>query len=207
MGLYDRYILPHVINWGCGLDVMTEQRRRIVPQAQGRVLEIGIGSGLNLCHYDASKVESLTGIDPSQELLALAEPRVRAVEFPVQLLADNAEQIPLPAQSFDTLVVTFTLCSIPRLDAALAEMRRLLKPDGRLLFSEHGRSHEPAISRWQDRLNPLWNRIAGGCNLNRDMRAAIARAGFRIEELQTGYIPKVPLKIVAYQYTGIAVPD
>lgn len=206
MNFYDRHILPRLIDCCCGLEAMTEQRLRIVPRAQGRVLEIGVGSGLNLAHYDPRKVEVVVGVDPTEALLAMAEPQAAAVSFPVQLLAQSAEQIPLSAQSFDTVVVTFTLCTIPNLDAALGEMKRLLKPEGRLYFSEHGRSPEAHIGRWQDRINPLWNKIAGGCNLNRDIGAAIAKAGFRIDKIDTGYMPKVPLKIAGYQYVGIAVP-
>lgn len=205
MGFYDRHILPHLINRGCGLEVMTDQRRRVVPRAAGKVLEIGVGSGLNLAHYDARKVSSVVGIDPSEELLALAEPRAASAPFPVRLLAEGAEHTSLPAQSFDSVVVTFTLCTIPDIEAALSEMRRLVKPDGRLYFSEHGRATDASVSRWQDRLNPLWNKIAGGCNLNRDIGKSIAQAGFRIEEIDTGYIPGVPLKVAGFQYHGVAV--
>lgn len=183
-----------------------EQRMRIVPRAQGRVLEIGIGSGLNLALYDPAKVESVVGVDPSEELLALAQPRAAAAAFSVELRAESAERISLPAQGFDTVVVTFTLCSIPDLPAALAEMHRLLKPEGKLLFNEHGRSAEPNIRRWQDRINPLWNKIAGGCNLNRNIEVAIADAGFRIDEIDTGYMPGVPLKIAGFHYLGVATP-
>lgn len=207
MSFYDRYVMPRFIEWGCGMEEATAQRRIIVPRAQGRVLEIGIGSGLNLAHYDPAKVDSVVGVDPTQELLAMAEPRAAAVSFPVQLLVESAERIPLPAQSFDTVVVTYTLCTIPDPGAALAEMRRLLKPEGKLYFCEHGRSDEGNISRWQDRLNPLWKRCMGGCNLNRDIAATIAGAGFRFDEIDTGYMPKTPLRIAGYQYMGVAVPD
>ena len=206
MNFYDRHILPHLINWGCGQQAMTDMRLRIVPRAQGRVLEIGVGSGLNLMHYDAGKVESVTGIDPSQELLTLAEPRAAAAPFPVKLLAESAEKIALPAQSFDSVVITLTLCSIPDVGAALAEMHRLLKLDGKLYFSEHGRSPDTNINRWQDRLNPLWGKIAGGCNLNRRIDESIRRAGFRIDEIDTGYMPGIPLKIASYLYAGVAAP-
>lgn len=203
---YDRHVLPHLINWGCGLGVMTDQRRRVVPRATGKVLEVGVGSGLNLPFYDARKVESIVAIDPTEELLALAEPRAAAAQVPVRLLAESAEHTTLPSQSFDSVVVTFTLCTIPDVDAALHEMRRLLKPEGRLFFSEHGRAQDARISRWQDRINPLWNKIAGGCNLNRRIDLAIAQAGFRITEIDTGYMPGVPLKIAGFQYLGVAAP-
>lgn len=206
MNFYDHHILPHLINWGCGLEVMTEQRRRVVPRASGKVLEIGVGSGLNLPYYDAQKVESVVAIDPAEELLVLAEPRAASAPVPVRLLAQIAEHTSLPSQSFDSVVVTFTLCTIPDIDAALAEMRRLLKPEGQLFFSEHGRAQDARVSRWQDRVNPLWNRIAGGCNLNRRIDLAIAKAGFRIDEIDTGYMPGVPLKIAGFQYLGVASP-
>ena len=207
MGFYDRHVLPHLINWGCGLGVMTEQRQRIVPRARGRVLEIGVGSGLNLAYYDPSKVDSVVGIDPGEEMLALAAPKAASVNFPVELLAESAEQIPLPAESFDSVVVTFSLCTIPNLPAALSEMHRLLKPDGQLLFSEHGRSPEAHVRRWQDRVNPIWGKIAGGCNLNRDIEGLISAAGFRIDEMDAGYLPGVPLKLAGYQYVGVATPN
>ena len=207
MNFYDRHVLPHLINWGCGLAVMTEQRQRIVPRARGRVLEIGVGSGLNLAYYDPRKVDAVVGIDPGQEILALASPRAASAPFPVELMAESAEQIPLPSQSFDSVVVTFSLCTIPHPEAALAEMRRLLKPEGQLLFSEHGRAPEVNVSRWQDRVNPLWGKIAGGCNLNRNIDTLIGAAGFRIDEMEAGYLPGVPLKIASYQYVGVAVPS
>ncbi len=206
MSLYDKHVLPHLINWGCGLGAMTEQRQRIVPRARGKVLELGVGSGLNLPWYDASQVESVVGVDPTEALLVLAEPRAAASPFPVRLLAESAEKVPLESQSFDTVLLTFTMCTIPDLDAALAEMHRLLKPDGQLLFSEHGRSPDAHIRRWQDRINPLWGRVAGGCNINRPIDKLIDAAGFRIAEIDAGYLPKVPLKIAGYQYVGVAVP-
>ena len=204
MSFYDRHVLPHVINCCCGLGVMTEQRLRVVPQAFGRVLEIGIGSGLNLAHYDHAKVDSVVGVDPTTELLALAEPRAAMMPFPVHLMAEGAEEIPLQAHHFDSVVVTYSLCTIPDVEAALAEMRRLLKPGGRLLFCEHGRSPDVAVSRWQDRLNPLWGKIAGGCNLNRDIAALIRGAGFIMDELDTGYLPGVPLRAAGYHFSGKA---
>lgn len=207
MGLYARHILPRLIDCACAMEEVTELRQRIVPRAQGRVLEIGVGSGLNLAHYDPTKVDSLVGIDPTQELLSMAEPRAAAASFPVQLLAESAERIPLQTQSFDTVVVTFTLCSIPDHNAALAEIRRLLKPAGKLYFCEHGRSDEHHISRWQDRINPIWKRLLGGCNLNRDISAAITNAGFRFDEIDAGYLSMAQLKIASYQYIGVAVPD
>jgi ubiquinone/menaquinone biosynthesis C-methylase UbiE len=207
MNFYDRHVLPHLINWGCGLEVMAEQRQRIVPRARGRVLEIGVGSGLNLAYYDPRKVDAVVGIDPGEEILALAAPRAASMPFSVELLAESAEQISLPSQSFDSVVMTFSLCTIPHPEAALAEIRRLLKPEGQLLFSEHGRAPETNISRWQDRVNPLWGKIAGGCNLNRNIDHLISAAGFRIDEMEAGYLPGVPLKIAGYQYVGVAVPD
>jgi ubiquinone/menaquinone biosynthesis C-methylase UbiE len=206
VNFYDRHLLPHLINCGCGMKAMTEQRQRIVPRARGRVLEIGVGSGLNLAYYDPRKVDSVVGIDPGEEILALAAPRAASAPFPVELLAESAEQIPLASQSFDSVVVTFSLCTIPHPETALAEMRRLLKPEGLLLFSEHGRAPDANVRRWQDRINPLWGKIAGGCNLNRNISGLIAAAGFRIDEMDAGYLPGVPLKIAGYQYTGVAVP-
>ena len=203
MGLYDRYILPRIIEMGCGMEVMQAQRERVVPQASGRVLEVGIGPGHNLAYYDPSRVEHVTGIDPSEPLLKLARERGSAVNFPVELVAQGAEDIPLPDASIDTVLVTFTLCTIPEVGASLAQMRRVLRPDGKLIFCEHGRSTDASVQRWQDRLNPLWNRLFGGCHLNRDMPALIRGAGFRIDFLEADYLEDTP-RLAGYRTLGIA---
>ena len=206
MGLYDRYILPRIIELGCGMEVMQAQRARIVPKARGRVLEVGIGPGHNLAFYDPAQVTHVTGIDPCEPLLARARERSGTVGFPVDLLAQGGEDIPLPDASIDTVLVTFTLCTIPEVGQSLAQMRRLLKPGGRLIFCEHGRAPDASVQRWQDRVNPLWKKLFGGCHLNRDMPALIRNAGFNIEFLEADYLEDTP-RLAGYRYLGIASAD
>jgi ubiquinone/menaquinone biosynthesis C-methylase UbiE len=178
-------------------------RQRVAGAAEGRILEVGIGSGLNLPFY-APHAEQVFGLDPSPRLLARTRGRARRTQTNIQLLTGSAEHIPLADRSIDTVVTTWTACSIPEIATALAEMRRVLKPGGRLLFVEHGRAPEPRVARWQDRLTPLWRRISGGCHLNRKIDDLISGAGFRIDRLDTGYIPGP--KPMTFLYEGAASP-
>jgi ubiquinone/menaquinone biosynthesis C-methylase UbiE len=203
MGFYDKHILPRIIDFACGQDVMKEQRRLVTPLAHGRVLEVGIGSGHNLPFYDATKVERVIGIDPGAELLALARERSHGLPFPVDLLPHGCETMPLEDASMDTVLVTFALCTIPGVEQALTQMRRVLKPGGNLIFCEHGRSPDAGVQRWQNRLNPLWKRCLGGCNLNRDMPTLIRDSGFALDRLETEYLKNVP-RFAGYRYLGIA---
>ncbi|MDH5671795.1 MAG: class I SAM-dependent methyltransferase [Myxococcales bacterium] len=205
MGLYDRYILPHLIDMGCGTKPIGKQRQKVVPRAQGRVLEIGMGSGLNLPFYEPERVEMVFGLEPSEGMRRRAQPRVEQAPFPVEWLELPGEQIPLEDASVDTVVLTYTLCTIADAPAALAQMRRVLKPSGRLLFTEHGLAPDPEVSKWQRRINPAWRLMAGGCNLDRDIPAALREAGFVIEELETMYLPSTP-RFAGFQYWGLAVP-
>lgn len=189
MGLYSRFALPRIIRFACGLKPHMRQRAKVVPFAAGRVLEIGIGSGLNLPFYEAGKVAHLWGLDPSPDIWALASDQVRAARFPVEYLQAGAESIPLDAASVDTIVMTYTLCSIPDVAAATAEMRRVLRPGGRVLFAEHGLAPDPRVRKWQDRVTPLWKKIGGGCHLNRDIPGVLRDGGFRITALETMYLP------------------
>lgn len=207
MGFFDRHIRPRVTDWGCGQAAMMAQRQAIVPQARGRVLEIGIGSGLNLQYYDPAQVRGVVGIDPSAGLLAFTQQRIKDAPVGVELVQCSAEATGLPSGSFDTAVVTFSLCSIPDIEAALAEVRRLLTPGGALLFLEHGRSSEDGLSRWQDRLNPLWRRLTGGCNLNRDVFGLIHGAGFRIDQASAGPVQEIGFALANHLYRGIARPE
>jgi ubiquinone/menaquinone biosynthesis C-methylase UbiE len=200
---YDRLVLPRLLDCACGLPMVTRQRRLVVPQASGRVLEVGIGTGLNLPHYDRGRITSLTGIDPGVAMHPLAARRAREHGLDVRLVPLSAERLPLADASFDTVVVTYTLCTIPDPLAALREMRRVLAPGGRLLFCEHGRAPEPSVQRWQARLQPLWGRLAGGCHLGRDVPALLAQAGFALPELHTGYIPGP--RPLAFHYCGRAL--
>ncbi|NNM78554.1 methyltransferase domain-containing protein [Sphingomonas sp. ID1715] len=205
MGVYDRYILPHLINLACGAKPVRLQRRKVVPQAQGRVLEVGIGSGLNLPFYDPAKVEKLWALEPSDDIRRMAERRAARSPFPIEFIDLPGEMIPLEAGSVDTVVTTYTLCTIPDAVTALREMRRVLRPGGQLLFSEHGRAPDPSVVRWQDRLDPLWSKIAGGCHLNREIPALLRQGGFAIETLETMYIPGP--RAMSFNYWGAAAPD
>lgn len=199
---YNRHILPHALDFACGLPMVARQRQQVVPQAQGRVLEVGIGTGLNMPYYDKTRISQITGLDPALELHPLARQRIAQAGLPVNLLALSAEQSPLPDASFDTVLVTYTLCTIPDPLAALREMRRVLAPGGQLLFCEHGRAPEASVQRWQERLQPLWGPLAGGCHLGRDIPALLQASGFQVPELHTGYLPGP--KPMTYHYWGAA---
>jgi ubiquinone/menaquinone biosynthesis C-methylase UbiE len=202
MGFYQDQIVPLLINLSMRQKNLVAYRDRIVPAATGGVLEIGIGSGLNLPLYSPS-VQHVIGLDPSPRLLEMARGAQRR-NFPVDFIEGSAEGIPLEKASIDTVVTTWTLCSIPDADRALREMHRVLKPAGRLLFVEHGRAPDPNVVWWQDRLTPIWKRLGGGCHLNRAIGFLIERAGFQFERLETGYM-RGP-KPMAFMYEGSARP-
>lgn len=189
MGLYDRYILPRVVDFTCGLKPNMRQRAKVVPLARGDVLEVGFGSGLNLAYYDPTRTRSVWALEPSAEMWAMARERVRAAGFPVELLKAQAEEIPLPDDSADSVVVTYTLCTLPDVPRALREVARVLKSDGELVFCEHGAAPDEGVRRWQNRLNPIWKVLGGGCNLNRPIPSLLQQSGFAISELSTMYIP------------------
>jgi len=203
MGFYQNWILPALIDLAMRNKHLRPYRQRVAGAAEGRVLEIGIGSGLNLPFY-ARRAEQIFGLDPSPRLLARARRKAQRTPVDIRLLTGSAECIPLADRSIDTIVTTWTACSIPQVATALADMRRVLKPGGRLLFVEHGRAPEPGVALWQDRLNPLWRRISGGCQLNRKIDHLIDDAGFRIDRLETGYIPGP--KPMTFLYEGAATP-
>jgi ubiquinone/menaquinone biosynthesis C-methylase UbiE len=203
MGFYERYVLPRVLDLTMRNSAVKRERERYVPLASGRVLEVGMGSGLNIPFYSPS-VEKLYGLDPSPELGKMARERARAAPFPVEIIEQSGESIPLRDDSFDTVISTWTLCTIPDPVRALREMRRVLKPEGRFVFVEHGRSPDDRVRVWQDRLNGLWRRFGGGCNLNRKIDGLILEAGFRITEIETGYIRG--LKLASFLYKGLARP-
>jgi ubiquinone/menaquinone biosynthesis C-methylase UbiE len=165
------------------------QREKVVPLAHGQVLEIGLGSGLNLPYYDTNKVSKLWGLDPSPQMHKMAEKSAQSVGFDVEFIALSAEEIPLETDCVDTVLVTYTLCTIPDLDSALQEMARVLRPGGELIFCEHGVAPDASIRRWQNCINPVWKRIGGGCNLNRDIPRLIEQGGFRIKGMNARYIP------------------
>lgn len=175
---YDRHILPWLVDLACGLPTFARQRRQVVPLAHGRVLEVGLGTGRNLPHYDPTRVQQVVGVDPALRLNRLAARRAAKSGLDVTLMGLSAETLPADDASFDTVVCTYTLCTIPDPLAALREMRRVLKPGGRLLFAEHGLAPDAAVARWQHRIQPLWHPVAGGCHLNRDIPALLREAGF-----------------------------
>ena len=203
MGFYGRYILPRATHLACSGNPTTRQRMKIVPLAEGRVLEVGIGSGLNLPFYDADKVTEVVGLDPSNELIAIAQRAAASLPFGVRFVPAGAEEIPLENGSVDTVVVTYVLCSIADSTPALREMARVLRPGGRMLFCEHGAAPDASVRRWQDRLNPIWRRFSGGCQLNRDVPELIAHGGFEIATMETMYIPG--WRPASFNYWGAAV--
>lgn len=198
---YERRVLPYLINWSMRQPTLTEYRSRLLSAAEGCVLEIGVGSGLNLPFY-GNTVRHVIGLEPSPKLLSMARRKGDAVSRSIEFLEASAETIPLENESIDTVVTTWTLCSIPDVTGALAEVRRVLKRDGRLLFVEHGLSPDPRVSRWQNRLTPFWKHIGGGCHLNRPIAQLIEGTGFRVEHVTTGYM-KGP-KPMTFMYEGAA---
>jgi ubiquinone/menaquinone biosynthesis C-methylase UbiE len=204
MGLYSRYILPKVVHFTCGLKPNMRQREKVVPRARGRVLEIGIGSGLNLPYYDSAKVSKVWGLDPSPEMTQMARRAAASLPFEVEFIGLPGDEIPLEDNSVDTVVVTYTLCTISDTTPALRQISRVLRPGGELIFCEHGAAPDASVRRWQDRLNPIWKRLAGGCNLNRPIPTIIEAGGFRIKSLDTMYIPG--WRPASFNFWGIAVP-
>ena len=201
MGFYEKYILPRFINCACSTKPMMKQREKVVPRASGTVLEIGIGTGLNLPYYDPSTVEKVIGLDPSEKSWELAAERAAHLDFEVEFIGLPGEAIPLDDASVDTVLVTYALCTIPDPVAALQGMSRVLRPGGELIFCEHGIAPDTSVQRWQARINPAWRAIAGGCNLNRDIPALLQQAGFAMNSLEQQYIPGTP-RIAGYNYWG-----
>ena len=202
MGLYDKYILPKFLNCACGSKPINYQRQKVVPLAKGKVLDIGIGSGLNIPFYNSGQIDKVIGIDPSYELIELAKELANYSKASIELVIGSAESIPYPDNFFDTVLVTYTMCTIPNVAIANKEMWRVLKDDGRLIFCEHGLAPDKKISKWQNRIDPFWGKIAGGCHLNRDIQKLITDAGFSFESLDKMYIPSTP-KFAGYNYWGI----
>jgi len=201
-GAYEKYMLPRIIHFVCGLSPMMQQRQKTVPLATGRVLELGIGSGLNLPFYNSDHVEHLWGLDPSAEMWALSKKVRKRTGFNVEFLNSGAEEIPLDDQSADTVLITYALCTIPDVAAALGEVRRVIKPGGRVLFCEHGAAPDETVMRWQNRLNPLWQKLGGGCHLNRRIPELLEHAGFAIREMDASYIKG--FKPASFNYRGMA---
>jgi ubiquinone/menaquinone biosynthesis C-methylase UbiE len=202
MGLYSQYVLPRIIDLAMRNKETARLREAWIPHARGEVLEVGIGSGLNLPFY-SPEVQHVYGVDPSLELQRIARRRLPAGHIQIEFLLQSAEErLPLAEASIDTVVITWTLCSIPNAATALRQIKRVLKASGRLIFLEHGRAPDHGVAAWQDRLTPLWKRIAGGCHLNRKVDELITAAGFQITELSTFYLPGP--RPMTYTYRGFA---
>lgn len=206
MSFYEDKVMPHMINLACGNKAILRERSKVVPQAEGRVLEVGMGPGLNLPYYDPQRVEKVWGLEPNDGMRKLAQDKIAAAPFEVEWLGLPGEEIPLEDNSVDTVLLTYTLCTIPDWRKAMAGMRRVLKPGGKLIFCEHGRAPDAGVRRWQNRINPTWKKIAGGCNINRPMDQCIETSGFKIGQLNTEYIRKTP-RIVGFTYSGFATPN
>ncbi|HEX9814064.1 MAG TPA: class I SAM-dependent methyltransferase [Myxococcota bacterium] len=204
MGVYSKYILPRVVHFTCGQKPCMLQREKVVPLASGEVLEIGVGSGLNLPFYDPARVTRLWGLEPSVEMRRLAANAVRALPFKFEFIDLPGEEIPLDANSVDTVLITYTLCTIPETQRALGGMARVLRPGGKLIFCEHGAAPDADVRRWQERLNPIWNRLGGGCNLNRAIPDLIRSGGFEIDRMETMYLPG--WRPAGFNYWGSASP-
>ena len=203
-GWYERTILPKFLSCACSGPQMTKQRARLVPRATGRVLELGVGMGLNLTFYDPARVTSVTGVDPAPELRALAEAAPRPEGLAVDILPGVAEALPFESAAFDSVVCTFTLCSVHAPERALAEAMRVLKPGGRLYYCEHGLAPEPGVARWQRRIEPVWKRLAGGCRLTRPILPLLEEAGFPVDDAECGFLPNVP-RFAGWNILGEAV--
>jgi ubiquinone/menaquinone biosynthesis C-methylase UbiE len=201
MGFYRNHIVPHLVSLAMRNRLLEPYRERILTLAEGRILEIGVGSGLNLPLYTDPAREVL-GLEPHPKLLEMASRKSHRT--PVKLIEGSAEAIPLETGSVDTVVTTWTLCTVPDVNTALAEMRRVLKPGGRLLLVEHGLAPEEKVRKWQHRLTPVWKRMAGGCHLDRPIADLVQSAGFHLDHLQTGYMQGP--KPMTFMYEGIASP-
>jgi len=203
MNRYEKYILPRLVHLVCRQKDIELRRKKMIPEAVGSVLEIGMGSGLNMPFYRPDKIRHLWGVEPSGHLRRIADQAARESRIPLEWVSLYGEQIPLEQNSADTIVVTYALCTIPGVKQALSEMRRILKPGGQLLFCEHGRAPDNHIRQWQDRLTPCWMRVSGGCHLNRPIADLIRESGFQIQKMEKGYAGAV--KVTSYNYTGTAV--
>lgn len=189
---WEKHAVPRIIKFACSQPAVMKDRSEIVPKAQGEVLELGCGGGINLQFYDRSKVDKLTGLDPSAELLDYTRSEAKALGFEMDILDGIGEAMPFENDSFDTVLTTFTLCSVQDGKQVLKEMRRVLKPGGKILFLEHGRAPDKGPEKWQQRIEPMWKHIAGGCHLHRPVSKLFAAEGFALHQEGGHYAPKTP---------------
>ena len=194
MNPWERYVVPNLISCACSSRPIMKQRAKVVPKADGVVLELGCGSGTNFAMYDAGKVEKLYALEPAPGMIVKAKRSAGELGMgkSIEFLETGAENIPLPDKSVDTAVITFVLCTIPDWAGALAETRRVLKPGGKILFTEHGLAPDEGISKWQRRVEPVWKSLAGGCHLTRDTLGLLREGGFRSDDAETMYLPNTP---------------
>jgi ubiquinone/menaquinone biosynthesis C-methylase UbiE len=202
MGIYQKHVMPKIVHFTCGLKPAMKQREKVVPLAEGRVLEIGIGSGLNIPFYNTHKVKHLWGLDPSAEMWSIAQQNAAQHHIETEFIQSGAESIPLDNNSADTVMMTFTMCTIDEVPSALDEIRRVLKTGGKLIFCEHGLAPDKSVQRWQNRMNPLWNKLGGGCNLNRPIPQLLEQSGFKSRDMETMYLPG--WKPASFNYWGTA---
>lgn len=202
-GWYDEHVMPRLITFACGQEAIEDRRREVVPLAQGRVFELGCGGGLNQPLYDLDRVTAFSGVDPNARLLEGARERARSKGWDADIRQGVGESIPFNDSEFDTVVCTYTLCSVDDPAQVLSELRRILRPSGRLLFLEHGRSPEGDVARWQQRIEPIWKPLVGGCHLTRPVGPALRAAGFEVEPLGQAYLPKTP-KVMGWMEWGVA---
>ncbi|NNE57124.1 MAG: class I SAM-dependent methyltransferase [Hellea sp.] len=203
MGFYNRFILPRCLDMACGVKPINKQREKVVPHATGVVLEIGIGSGQNLPHYNSENVSKIIGVDPDDHIWKRSAKRREVSPIEIERIGLSGEEIPLDKNFADTVVCTYTLCTIPDPVKALYEMRRILRPGGKILFCEHGMAPDGKVARWQSRIDPIWKRIAGGCHSGRNIPELLKQADLKIEKLDQMYIPGP--KVLSYNYWGSAV--
>lgn len=207
MGLkswYDDHVVPRIIKVGCSNAAVAERRAQVVPRAHGRVFEIGCGGGLNQQFYDRGKVTGFSGIDPSGKLLDYAREQAKVKGWDADIRQGIGEAIPFEDESFDTVVATYTLCSVQDEKQVLKELRRILKPGGTFLFLEHGLAPEAKVQKWQHRIEPTWKVLMGGCHLTRPVKQSVAAAGFTVTPIDQGYMPKMP-KFASWMEWGEAV--
>ena len=200
---YEKYVLPKILDCCCSTKPINYQRNKIVPKASGTILEVGIGSGLNMPFYQKSEIKKVYGLDPSEELCDMARKTAQNLEIKVDFLINGAEEIKLKSDTIDTVLITYTMCSIPNINEALKEIKRVMKSDAKFIFCEHGIAPDKNIMKWQNRINPLWSKLFGGCNINKDIPEILNANGFKIKSLDQMYLPSTP-KIVGYNYWGQA---
>ena len=192
MGLYDRYVVPRLVTCACGTKSVIKQRQKVVPKAMGTVLEFGIGAGHNLPHYDSSRIDRVIGVDPCATSWEHACERAANLDFDVKFIQGSALDVPIEDASVDSVLITFTLCTVPDPMAALREAKRTLKPGGKVYFCEHGLAPDERVAKWQNRVNPIWKKVFGGCHINRDTAGLLTEAGFKLDELEQMYLPGTP---------------